>query len=333
MTSMSPEHLSGCTWNGLAGYIAPEVLGAPKTSGDASSGWPAVHERIIRYLLSQVVGKPWAPHVTLIAAVLAARRMNVRTVEFAVRSLHVGFCRLFPALGLESVDDWNADRHLPIYLKAEVVPNESQYTRFQFLRKYSSATTHVWNWFQALPEEQQALYRHFVLPLANPLVVEGIFSKKEIESRQQHQRKIETEAVVPQFVVLRAEAHVRHNKLARLRQAYLQAVAQVLPDHSNLPLDFSYEEGDPPVERLQFSVWDRYSFVRAHAEHYHNRSARSRLNRQAEQFSQELNGLFLEFVRAERLAQTQPAFLWSQKWKQRGGSSPADMVTCLGIWS
>ena len=71
------------------------------------------------------------------------------------------------ALGLETVEDWNADSHLPRYLKAEVVPTDSQYTRFQFLRKYTSATTHVWNWFTALPPDQQRRYRRFVLPLAN----------------------------------------------------------------------------------------------------------------------------------------------------------------------
>src|SRR6266699_774559 len=277
-----------------------------KTGGE----WPAVHERIVRYLLAQVVDQPWGNHAALIAAVLSARRQDVRTVEFAVRSLHVGFSRIFPALGLETVEDWNADRHLPLYLKAEVVPKESQYTRFQFLRKYTSATTHVWNWFAALPPDQQRRYRRFVLPLANPLLVEGIISKAEIESRQQHQRKRETEAVVPHFAELRAEAHFRYNKLARLRTAYRQAVAQVLPDRSNLPLDFSYEEGEPPVERLHFTVWDRYSFVRANAEHYHHRMARSRLNRQIEQFSEARNLLFLECVKVERLADTAPPEDW-----------------------
>ncbi len=225
MGGRKPNPFLGCTWESLADKIAPEVLRAPKTGGE----WPAVHERIVRYLLAQVVDQPWGNHAALMAAVLAARRQDVRTVEFAVRSLHVGFSRLFPALGLETVEDWNADGHLPRYLKAEVVPTDSQYTRFQFLRKYTSATTHVWNWFAALPEDQQPLYRRFVLPLANPLLVEGIIPKSEIESRQQDQRKRETEAVVPHFAELRAEAHFRYNKLARLRQAYQQAVEQAEP--------------------------------------------------------------------------------------------------------
>jgi len=72
---------------------------------------------------------------TIAAAVLAARRQDVRTVEFAVRSLH----RLFPALGLQTVEDWHADTHLPRYLKSEVVPTDSQYTRFQFLLRLQMA--------------------------------------------------------------------------------------------------------------------------------------------------------------------------------------------------
>jgi hypothetical protein len=306
MGGKKPNPYSGCPWESLTDNIALEVLRAPKTGGE----WPAVHERIVRYLASQVVGRPWANHLTLIAAVLSARRQDVRTVEFAVRSLHVGFSRLFPALGLETVEDWQADTHLPRYLKGEVVPTDSQYTRFQFLRKYTSATTHVWNWLTALPADQQQCYRRFVLPVANPLLVEGIISKKDIEARQQDQRKRETEAVVPLFAELRAEAHFRFNKLARLRAAYRQAIAQVLPDRSNLPLHFSYEEGEPPVERLHFTIWDRYSFVQAHAEFYHHRNARSRLNRHVEQFAEELNGLFLECVKIERLTDTAPPEQW-----------------------
>src|SRR6266699_2785116 len=109
-------------------------------------------------ILRMHLGKPGRQDCTGSAACAQNRwgmACCLRTVEFAVRSLHVGFSRIFPALGLELVEDWNADSHLPRYLKAEVVPKDSQYTRFQFLRKYTSATTHVWNWFAALPPDQQ----------------------------------------------------------------------------------------------------------------------------------------------------------------------------------
>jgi hypothetical protein len=92
MRGKKPNPYRGWTWENLGEQIAPQVLHAPKTAGE----WPAVHERIVRYLASQVVGKPWANHLALIAAVLAARRQDVRTVEFAVRNLHVGLVGSFP---------------------------------------------------------------------------------------------------------------------------------------------------------------------------------------------------------------------------------------------
>lgn len=80
-----------------------------------------------------------------------------------------------------------------------------------------------------------------------PLLYEELSQSKQIVQQQRAQRKTETEAIVPHFADLRAEAHYRFNRLARLRHAYLQAVPQVLPDRSNLPLDFSYDEGDSTV--------------------------------------------------------------------------------------
>ncbi len=149
------EQLANYPWEILTGRIAPEVLSAPKTGGDLSGGWLPVHERIVRYLLRHVVGQPWKDHLTLIAAVLSARNRDVSTVELIVQSLQVRFSRLLPALGLKAMDEWNADLHIPKYLKGEVLPEESSHMRFSFLRHYSSATKQVWYWFNTLPEAEQ----------------------------------------------------------------------------------------------------------------------------------------------------------------------------------
>src|SRR5450755_2613723 len=37
------------TWKDLEGYIAPEVLCAPRTGSDPTSTWPQVHSRVIGY--------------------------------------------------------------------------------------------------------------------------------------------------------------------------------------------------------------------------------------------------------------------------------------------
>src|SRR6266571_5140985 len=53
------------TWEQLAGQIVPEVLLAPKTGGDPSGGWSAVHEQVVGYLVRSVVGTPWVNHLAL----------------------------------------------------------------------------------------------------------------------------------------------------------------------------------------------------------------------------------------------------------------------------
>jgi hypothetical protein len=298
------RHLS---WQALEGKVAPEGLSAPKTGGDSTGEWPAVHERTLQYLLNRVVGNSWADHLALIAAVLSARRRDVHTVYLRVRGLNARFSALFPSLGLKTVDEWNVDVHLPMYLKGEVSPGDSEMTRYTFLKDYSSTTTHVWNWYDTLPTAEKERYRNFVLPPVNPLQVEGLNKRNELVEQQHLHRKTETAAVVPHFATLRAEAHFRYNRLARLRRAYQQAVEQVLPDHSNLPLHFSYEEGTPPVERFHFKLWDRRSFVLdpEHANLYHP-STRESAKYGIQAFTAEQNTLFLEFIKAERVAEEVP---------------------------
>jgi hypothetical protein len=139
-------------------------------------------------------------------------------------------------------------------------------------------------------------------------LVEGLDKRKEVEQQQRQNRKAETDAVVPQFSALRVEAHLRYNRILRLRQASQQALTEVLPNRSNLPLNFSYDEGDPPQERLFFRVWDRRTFTLTHDYHA---EIKDRAERGMYTCTDERNGLFLEFVRAERLSgDAPPEGLW-----------------------
>jgi hypothetical protein len=138
--------------------------------------------------------------------------------------------------------------------------------------------------------------------------------------QQQDHRKEETEAVVPQFTALRAAAHFRYNRMRRLWQAYQQALEQVLPDRSNLPFDFSYEEGDPAVERIHFRLWDRRSFVLApeRTPPYHESTiacARKKLNA----YTDEHNEIFLEVIQLEQVgSDAQPEGFWFTDILKRG---------------
>ena len=102
------------TWSDLEGHIAPEVLRAPKTSGDPDGKgvWPEVDGRIITYLEHSISGKPWMNHLALLAVVLAARRREVGTILNILTELHCRFKVLFPALNLTEMAQWKADTHV-----------------------------------------------------------------------------------------------------------------------------------------------------------------------------------------------------------------------------
>ncbi len=306
------QQAASLSWKQLDGKVFERVLHAPKTGGDPHGGWLYVHEHIAGYLLRNVVGTPWCNHLTLIAAILSARKQDVQTVRITILALHARFSALFPVWGLTTMDEWKNELHLSPYMNGQVIAEDSQYTRQQFLTRYATAAKHVQNWLDALPDEDRQSYQQFVLPVVSPFLYEQLSKRDEVIQQQQEHRKAETEAVVPHFAALRAEGHYRYNRLMRLRQAYSQAVAQVLPDHSNLPLAFSYDEGDPPLERLHFKVWDRRCLVLdpEHSKGYSPRT-REKATRGWASFSDERNALFLEFVKAERLnGEAPPEGFW-----------------------
>jgi hypothetical protein len=153
-----------------------------------------------------------------------------------------------------------------------------------------------------------------------PDQVEGLVKVAEVLREQRQTRKAETDALVPQFAAIRAEAHLRHNRLGRIRQAFHSALRDLAgPEPPPLPLAFAYDEGAAPaLERLHFRLWDRRSFVRAHADRYSAETvADARTHWGA--YSDARNRVFLEFVRAERLVSDAPAEgLWFEELLRRG---------------
>jgi hypothetical protein len=103
------------------------ILEAPRTAGDpaAEGQWPAMTERVARYLVRAVSGSPWMDQLTLAAAILSAKHLDPATVLGHLASLHSRFKDLFPALGLSRVADWRPARHVPMYLRGEVLADDT----------------------------------------------------------------------------------------------------------------------------------------------------------------------------------------------------------------
>ncbi len=312
----------------LEGKVAPEVLCAPKTGGDPRSNgqWPDIHGRSIGYLVRNVVGKPWANHLVLVAAVLSAQRYDVSSVKNLLCYVNARLTDFFQVLQLEVVDEWDAESCMIASLKGEIISKDTQGVRALFCTSYLTCVKQVNTWLNSLPPAEKAAYRRFLFPPVHPVAVHGLTKHRQVIQQARQARKEETDAVLIQFSDLRAEAHYRYNRIGRLRQAYLDAVKMIHLSEARgetelFPFAFSYEEGSDPEhsvpaqERLSFRIWNRRSFVLAHRTSYKRAAFYYYKNRyyakEQPPSSVEEEQLLLEFVKAERLGDdAPPESLW-----------------------
>jgi hypothetical protein len=296
-------------WSRLDGKVSPLVLQAPKTGADPLGKWAKVHDKVVGYLERNVIGKPWAEHLVLATAIQFAHGLDPNTVLSTLRSLNTRWEAMFPILGLQTPAEWTVD-HMRLYLDGKLIETDTEDTRVFFWRKYQTTCKHTNRWLKSLPTEQQATYRTFLLPDIDPRKLEGSTSDKKCKERQQQKRKAETEALVPHYMDIRAQAHLRFNKIKRLREAWIQAVQTIVEHDHPFPFKFSYEEA---YERLHFIIWDRRSFALAHPELY-DASTLKKVHRRTGGYSDSNNRPFLQFVRAERLHDDAPVEgLWFEE--------------------
>jgi hypothetical protein len=315
-------------WRDLDGACRPEVLRAPGTWGDPARppgmAPPPNLAGAVRQLRRTVIGRPWADQLVLLTAVLYSRNILHHTVAGSLSTLNAGFAALFPALGLDAIADWDADRHLAAYLDGDVLPADTARHRLSFWLKYAAGSKHLRRWLAGLPPDLQAVYRPYCLPCASdPREMTRRIRAHEVIATQEARRKAETDALMPAFAELRSQAHLRHNLLARIRAAYRQAIATAERDGCALPREFALLEGGdapqgrPPTERLIFRLWTRRSFVLAHADRFTPGKVHRARYRVAA-FRREKDGYLLEFVRAERLdGDGPPTGLWFHELLER----------------
>jgi hypothetical protein len=177
-------------------------------------------------------------------------------------------------------------------------------------------------WLGSLPREQQLIYRAYVLPWpSDPQELSQLCGLRQVLYNQQEKRKADTDALMPFYVDLRSQAHLRYNLLVRIRKAYHQALGEIEQGKRQFPFEFELREGGdakrgiPARECLRFRIWDRRSFVLAHRKHYKPATVSSYENKSYEKDlsyqPEKENQMFLEFVQAESLNETIPATgLW-----------------------
>jgi hypothetical protein len=313
------------SWVQLSEHCTPSVLRAPKTWGDPFRSpqmeMPQNLQGIVSYVQNNLVGRPWCDHLVLLAAVLYSLNIQYRTIYDALSALHCGLTDLFTELTLQSMTDWEVDKHLSLYLSGQVLTAHTAGQRVTFWKRYLAGSRHLKRWLASLPMEQQTLYRPFVLPYPDdPHELTQLSGGRQVEYEQQEKRKAETDAIMPFFADLRTQAHLRYNLLVRLRKAYHKAIKAVEQGKAVLPFEFEMREGgnvqkkQPATERLVFKLWDRRTFVleqvKENSQLFSRDTVSDAQNRQRS-FSPERNSYLLEFIRVESLDEGGPVVgLW-----------------------
>lgn len=308
----------GELWDALTARCSPAVLCAPKTWGDLAGGdtAPVPDRRVLAYLGRNVAGRPWDDHLVLLAMVLTAQRLDPSTILATLRALHAGWARLFPALGIATMDQWEPRDHLRRYLLRQILPDDTDSQRQNVAERYCAAVGRLSRWLAALPPTEQGTYRPYALPVVDKRELADVGHDAALVQAQQEKRKAETEVIVHRLREIVAEAHMRYNRFSRLRAAYLQAIERVREGHDTLPCLFHLLEGGDPkagrsaTERLTFRLWDRRSFALAHAESYSRGHMRAVRNRHRS-CAAPLTDVFVEYLGAESLREDIPAAgLW-----------------------
>jgi hypothetical protein len=280
-------------WQRFQEMVDPQVLSAPRIN------WEKVPLKLIIYLCNQTVDTPWSDHLALLIAIsICHAKVKLSTTHNYLVSLHCRFKTLFLHYGLSQLDEWHPDDHITCYLNDPAL-SDSFHTRQEFLRSYTASTRILEAYFASLlPAESTTLLR-WKLPSLAAGVRERLNRHKEVEEGQVLRRKAESDAVTPHFARIRGEAHLRWNEIHRLREKVREIVALVQAGKANAGLAFSYEE-PRYKKRLHFILWDRSSFVLAHAEKYDVGTIRSAKHK-TKQYLPERNHYFLEFTGAEHL--------------------------------
>jgi len=303
------------TWDTLSGRFHPMVLVTPKTALDplSSGRWPAIHPRVVIWLDRHGAGHPWSDQLALAAAVMIARHLDLATVLGYLRTAQTFLQTIFKHFRIASMAEWNAERAMRASLACEVPEVHTLEQRLRFWAVYTSISNHEQMWLRRLPDEDRRQYEAFVLPRIDPRDFKGLVPRVAAMVERKQRRKTETDAVLPHFIDIRTEAHLRFNRLMRVRAAYREAL-RILDEQgpSVLPLEFNVDEGGdverglPPCERLHFRLWDRRSFILTHRDRYSNSTVCDATS--GRRTSADVrNRPFVEYVGAERLLDDAPA--------------------------
>ncbi|HEU5379021.1 MAG TPA: hypothetical protein VFV38_26660 [Ktedonobacteraceae bacterium] len=318
MTISSNSSPQSNAWQTLRQCCAPELFCVPKTWTDPFRSpaleMPRSLEGAVRYIQNQVTGKPWCNAFALLSLLMVEHKNQYGTIMGRLSALHNGFERIFPALGLHSMADWNVDTHLMLYVTGQIRETDTQKKRYNFWRNYQASSRLMKRWLTNLPDEQQECYAPFVFPHPVDTHELGMLSGYgKVVLEQQEKRKEDTDAIMPFFADLRMHGRLRYNVITRLWRAYQRAINLVEEGKAQLPVTFTLTERENELtsaERFVFKLWDRQTLAHAHLEAF-SAGTQSHIRNKKESYSNQRNSYLLEWVRPEKANENNaPSRIW-----------------------
>lgn len=265
-------------WQHLAGKIDDDIFALPSHRNDGAirDGLDrfVIYPEAVQYLRRHVIDSPWINELAFTTVVLCERGMALNSVLAILRLLHPRLRSLFRALGIKNMSEWEPQRYVPAYLRGEILPDDTRSMRLTFWRRYSSASQNTAHWLSSVAASERLHYERFALPIVDVAEVIDILDRLELARQAQQAQQAWVSIVQENLASIRAAAHLRFNRLARLSQAYHEALRLAQNGRLPLPLMFSYEEqggaeaNETSTRRIHFHLWDRRSFVLAHQNGY-----------------------------------------------------------------
>lgn len=304
------------TWQHWFDIIKPNISDVilDITDDHGNPAWECIHYKALAYFGRNCLDKPWSNHMALLLLSRALYQYDHNTIIGTIRELNPRFNDFFGHYRLSNMDQFIPDTHIYEYLTLKVFEEHTNAQRAKFVNMYNSSVRVSYEWVRSkCTIEKAEELKSFLLPKFSYLARE-LKVWKEANAEAEASRKSETDAVVPYYPELRAEAHMRWNQINRLRKQYEKALAFMKDNNLSPPFEFKYlehvNEKASYAEEFTFLIWDKKSFMLSNEDQFDQQTSRKYRNRV------EPGDYFLEFVKCkvadsdETEASITPTGLW-----------------------
>jgi hypothetical protein len=266
--------------------------------------WSALSSKIIGYCILTIAESPDKMCIAL-AMGTAIGAVDQSTLHSYTYRINVLLRLLRSRCGLQGYEQLTRKAFWEEFIKR----TEMTLSRVDQLKTYMAfVEKYEREYFSQLTPETRDLFQPYLLPSLPAWFIKRYSGERQLRAASRQRRKEQSDVLVPLYHVLVALVQMRKQAAERMLLAFREARKRVEAGEE-LPLRFSYEEHLPEVNRaartveevqiegrpvtMQFTLWDKRSWVLAHPDRYEPSSIKKADRRKA-YFKQENELFFLQ---------------------------------------